>query len=96
MSGQDLKILLDLLGCLAGMFLGVGCHNRDAVAALADLFAGDDGELCDALALDARHNRGTFQVVGALDVLGGQDFDDAGHFLSFRRVDADNFRVGDL
>ena len=32
-------------------------------------------------------------VVGALDVLGGQDLDDAGHLLGFGGVDADDVGV---
>ena len=57
-SGQDLQILLDLLGGSAGMLLGVGRDQSHDIAASADLFAGDDGELRDAFALLARNDGG--------------------------------------
>ena len=44
-GGQDLQVLLDLLGGRAGVLVGVGGHQGHHVAAAADLLAGDDREL---------------------------------------------------
>ena len=51
------------------------------------------GNSREALALGARHVQRTGQVVGALDVLGGQHLDDAGHLLGFTGVDAEDVGV---
>ncbi len=78
---QDLQVLLHLLGRSPGLFLGLGGHQGHHVAAAADLLAGDDRELPDAGALLPSDVTLHGHVVGALDVLGGHDLDDARHLL---------------
>ncbi len=91
--GQDLEILLDLLGSRPGILLGIGRDQRHHVTAAADLLAGDDRELREAFALRAGHVQWAGHVVGALDILGGHDLDDAGHGFGFAGVDAEDVGV---
>ena len=84
---QLFEVQLDLPGGLTGLVLGVCCDDRDHVAVPEHLLVGDDRAV-DAVELGARMGEREHDAVGALDVLGRDDLDDARHGLGLGGVDA--------
>ena len=93
---QHVEVLLDLLGGRTGVVAGVGGDQGDHVAPPEHLLARNDRKLAGAGALLPRHMTLDGHVVGALDVLGGHDLDDARHGLGFSGVDRQDVGVMSL
>ena len=78
------------------MLFRVGGDQRDNFAAAVDLFAAMTGNSRMPWAFMRGWICGTGRLLVALDVLGGHDLDDAGHFFGFGGIDADDFCMMDL
>ncbi len=92
---QHFQIDLDLFRRGFGVFAGVGADDGDDVAILVDLVVVQDRTV-PAVSLVGREGDQAGDAVSPLDVLVGNDLENAGHLLGLGAVDPLDDGVGDF